>query len=1227
MYKKIFFALGMALLMTGYTFAQNATLKGKVTDHNGKPVEFANVRLMQEDAMILGTTTDENGNYTLKPVPSGKFNLVVTFSGCSKFEMEGISFSASNVKFQDVQIDCGAKRLKEVKVTAKKPIFEIDQSTDQQSMTSDEMEQMSGKSVSSALNTMSGLTQSSGGTSIRGNRTGQLVYMVDGVRSGNDVAFAGVASMNMISGGIPAKYGDGAAFVEIETKGAARRFGGQLDLYDVINGYYQGGMQFNLTGPILKKLEEKTAKEFKEQKRKTRLNSAGFFLSGSLSYNPGSTSAKGGYYEAPQSLIDELKANPLRVEEDGTIYQNTLYITKDQWGKSKKRLSNATSYGGSLFGKLDIRTTYIDVIATGKLNYSAGQSYTFSNSLYNTENNGFSESWSGAAMMRLTQRFRPDTSSIFQNAFYRIQFSYEHGASKSYSKTHKENIFDYGYIGNITHKVMPYYEFGSDSLNGRKLDNIYKMTSYAYVIDTFIAGDKNADLARYTQNIFDLYGSSVLYDNHIQSLGGLLNGEAPSGAAYGMFSAPGVSYNGVGRSLSDVLDFNASLSFDIKDHGIEMGFQYYQTISHGHSVSPRGLWTLMRTLANDHIRELDESSAYGTYDNYGVFTDTVNYRRLVNKEGQKTFDKNLREKIGAAEDEWIDIDRYDPETYSLDMFSAEELLNNGNAYVSYYGYDYTGKHVNNKAITMDDMQKWFNGEDGRRDFTSIGAYKPIYMAGYIQDHFSIKSLFFNVGVRLDVNDANQPVVKDMYLYREAYTAKEVNQMNVTFTDKNYKIPASIGDDYTVYVQDPTAAELEVTAYRNGTTWYDPQGNEVTDPTDLAQAASIANLTPYLKEMPGASDQTKVSYKAFQDYTPTLENGGISIAPRLSFSFAVNDESVFYAHYNVMTKRQNSRISPVQYLFFEDYAKNSSYFSNTGLKPEKSIDYEVGFRQKLSTNMALNIAAYYSEKRDQVQVYRYTEAYPATYYSYTNIDFGTTQGFTIGLEMRKDKHVGFTTNYTLQFAKGTGSSSTSAANMIAMGQPNLRTLTTLAFDQRHVLNANINLSFSHSEGGKMVVKNKEIYPLENAGMNITAKAGSGLPYTRSSTISSLTGQGASQLVGSIYGSRMPWQYSCNVKFFKYWYLKMKDNNDNRGNKPVILQAYLDINNIFNFSNITSVYRYTGNASDDGFLTAEEFQSYISQQTCPESFIDYYTYIMTAGRLGSGRVITLGAMLNF
>lgn len=1218
MYKKIY-VLGLILLMTGYSFAQS-TLKGKVTDNNGEAAIYATVKLMQSDAMIVATQTDEDGNYTLKPIPAGKFDLEVSYAGCATLRIKDIEFRGSIVKYQNAQIDCGTT-LTEVTITGDRPIFEIDQTEKAQSMGAEEMQNMSGKSISNALSTMSGLTtNSSGETSVRGNRTGQLVYLVDGSRASSQPSLSGVASVNMISGGIPAKYGDGAGFVEIETISASRKFGGKVDLYDHINGYYSGGMQFSLTGPILK--------GDKKNGEKRKITSAGFTISGSASYNPGNNYYRGGSYTAPQSLIDELTANPLRIEDDGTTYQNTLYITKDQWEKTK-RVKDAQSYSGSVMAKLDFRTKYVDVIARGEFSYSAGQSWSFANSLYNTANNRFSESWSGGGMARLTQRFKSTDSSLLKNAYYRLQFAYTHNQSKSYSKQHKDNLFDYGYIGQIKHTVIPVYELGSDTLNGHVYSNVYRLTAFAYQIDTFIASDKNSAMARYTQNVFDKFGKGIRYNEHIQQLGGLLNGESAN-SAYGLFSAPGVVYNGYGHSSSDLMEFNASLSFDIKDHGIEMGFQYYQTMSHSYSVSPRGLWTLMRELTNTHINELS-TDAIPTIDN-GVFTDTLNYNRLVNTESQSTFDKSIRSKIGAAEDEWIDIDSYDPSTFSLDMFSAEELLNNGNSYISYYGYDYTGKHLNNKAITMNDMQNWFNGEDGHRDFSTIGAYKPIYMAGYIQDHFSILSLFFNIGVRLDINDPNQPVVKDMYLYREAYTTKEVKQMNATFKN-SYSIPASIGDDYTMYVKDPTASELEVTAYRSGTTWYDAQGNEVTDPTDLTNKAGTTHLTPYLKEMPGESDKTKVSYKAFQDYTPTLKNGGISIAPRLSFSFAVTDEAVFYAHYNVMTKRQNSRLNPVYYLFFEDYAGGGSFCANTGLKPEKSIDYEIGFRKKISNNMALSLAAYYSEKRDQVQVYRFTEAYPATYYSYTNIDFGTTQGFEVGLQMRRIKFVSFQANYTLQFAKGTGSSSTSAANMLAAGQPNLRTLTTLSYDQRHVINGNVNISCNHGEGPKFNKKTKdgkakEIRPLQNAGINITAKAGSGLPYTRSSTIYSITGQGATQLVGSIYGSRMPWQYSCDVKIYKSWIVTLKDSEVEKDKKLGSLQVYLDISNIFNFKTISSVYQYTGNAMDDGFLTADEYQAYINAQVCPQSYIDYYTATMANGsRLGTPRIITLGAMFNF
>ena len=128
----------------------------------------------------------------------------------------------------------------------------------------------------------------------------------------------------------------------------------------------------------------------------------------------------------------------------------------------------------------------------------------------------------------------------------------------------------------------------------------------------------------------------------------------------------------------------------------------------------------MRQYANSHIQELDKNNPIFYYDENGQMIDTVDYKRLVSVDAQSTFDKNIRAKLGAAEDEWIDIDAYDPSTYSLDMFSAEELFNGGNNIVSYYGYNYTGNKKINKAITMSDMQNWFNESDksSKRDFIS-----------------------------------------------------------------------------------------------------------------------------------------------------------------------------------------------------------------------------------------------------------------------------------------------------------------------------------------------------------------------------------------------------------------------------------------------------------------------------------------------------------------------------
>ena len=170
-----------------------------------------------------------------------------------------------------------------------------------------------------------------------------------------------------------------------------------------------------------------------------------------------------------------------------------------------------------------------------------------------------------------------------------------------------------------------------------------------------------------------------------------------------------------------------------------------------------------------------------------------------------------------------------------------------------------------------------------------------------------------------------------------------------------------------------------------------------------------------------------------------------------------------------------------------------------MKPQKSIDYEIGFRQAIGENSAISLAAYYSEKRDQIQAYRFTGAYPTTYYSYDNIDFGTVQGFTLSYDLQRTKNVTLRASYTLQFAKGTGSSEKSGLAIIASGQPNLRTLTNLSFDQRHKLSANIDYRFGYGTDYNGPItkkvkdgKSKEIKWLQNTGININFSAGSGMP---------------------------------------------------------------------------------------------------------------------------------------
>jgi hypothetical protein len=113
-------------------------------------------------------------------------------------------------------------------------------------------------------------------------------------------------------------------------------------------------------------------------------------------------------------------------------------------------------------------------------------------------------------------------------------------------------------------------------------------------------------------------------------------------------------------------------------------------------------------------------------------------------------------------------------------------------------------------------------------------------------------------------------------------------------------------------------------------------------------------------------------------------------------------------------------------------------------------------------------------------------------------------------------------------------------------------------------------------------------------------------------------------GSVNGSRMPWQFLMNFRIDKDFNFTMGKTK----RKPATINVYLDILNLLNTQNVTGVYPATGSPTDDGYLTAPEYQNQINQQISPESYRDLYgVWIDNAYNYATPRQTRLGLMFNF
>jgi outer membrane receptor protein involved in Fe transport len=218
--------------------AQTGKIVGRVLDDKtGKPLPYTNVSLL---GTTTGTIAREDGSFVLSGVAPGKYEVQASFMG---YESKKVEVTVQDLRTSEMEIrlkETVAAKVKEVVVTAERPLVEVDRGATIHTVTGDQIKQLTiDPTLESVVEQQPGVTRDRGRIHIRGGRSDETLYIVDGVQmrdilsgesgGGSAVSARSVAEVNVITGGFDAKYGQAlSGIIEAKTKEGTQDYHGSL---------------------------------------------------------------------------------------------------------------------------------------------------------------------------------------------------------------------------------------------------------------------------------------------------------------------------------------------------------------------------------------------------------------------------------------------------------------------------------------------------------------------------------------------------------------------------------------------------------------------------------------------------------------------------------------------------------------------------------------------------------------------------------------------------------------------------------------------------------------------------------------------------------------------------------------------------------------------------------------------------------------------------------------
>jgi len=1005
-------------------------ISGKVVDENNQPLIGCNIVVK---GTSLGAATNIKGEYFILNIPPGKYDLTASMIGYGTVTVEGtlvmVDLTAKTnffLKPETIEGDV-------ITVTAEKPTVRLDQTSMSAVVSSEDIENLPVTDVGDVIELQAGIVRDpNGGFHVRGGRSSEVSFWVDGVATTD--SYDGSSGLEIENAGIQEVQVISGTF----NAEYGQAMSGIVNVVTKDGGLnYQGNLDFFSGGYHTNHSNlYSISSPFSSWQSFTDLNGDGNWDYGEILY--------------------DLNGN--NTWDEGEIYWDRNGNQSWDGDEGTEPLNDDLGYDGYL-------GDYYDYNGDGKTTQpSPGEGNgrkDWGEHQFNLDNKGYTEYLN--IFKNIFQQSNisgslsgPIPLSNKKLTFYST-FRYYHSAGRYYGRKlfSPTGVFS-------DESIVPLSPFS-------KLSGQFKLT---YNIKS---GMKASYTGYLTEKAYKNYDSYYKYNPD-----GILN-NFESDQSHMLALTHSISQNtfyefkflnfssGYHQSLYEKSDVPYSTSILTEEEMQQINIEDSIQIRTGYDVFSTIPRYDVQDLGEDlyQITDFADQTGYIAGDQFitpawSFGTGGTQNGRFSRNTSFKQFNLTVSSQINNTHfiKSGILYKQYD-------MWADDKFLNY--------------KTVGEWSLTQNGDTLGYNPLAGARVTPFIPTINPTYtsehdyfrvnpkeLSFYLQDKIELDELIINAGLRFDFFDPDWKVPENEKLpgNLKYFLAKTNNDTSLFWEN-----------DFSILHKDVI----------------------ILDSLDQQGAVAIENLFITGVEY----DSTSQSYtEAFNDQLLTYrntfrwENGfnkvepSFQLSPRIGIAYPITDKGVIHVSYGHFFQVPNFSFLYENPEFEITNNNNGGIIGNAALKPEKTVMYEIGFKQEIAYKTAIDLTIFYRDTRDWVGVSPTIKKYPVgNYRKYENKDYANTRGFTLVLDRQFINGLGGGIDYTWMIAEGTYSNPQDAYFDAQDNQAPRLSMLPLNWDQTHTLN------FRATTGGK------------NWVASAIGKLWSGKPYTPEFKTGTISGSGA------------------------------------------------------------------------------------------------------------------------